>query len=154
MKVIIIVLFSYSFVFGQFTESHKDAARQMLLEINLEKTLNQSIDILLSSFSRSNPAIAKHEDILRAFFSKNFTYELLEDDYIQIYCNEFTEDELRELTEFYKTDIGQKLLVKLPILMKKGAELGENRVKEFLPELLDSVKQKLKEESIESETNY
>lgn len=41
-----------------------------------------------------------------------------------LYKNAFTEDELRELTAFYKTPLGKKSLVKLPELMQNGAAVG------------------------------
>lgn len=37
---------------------------------------------------------------------------------------EFSEEELREITRFYQTPVGQKVLEKMGVLMQKGAKIG------------------------------
>ena len=42
-----------------------------------------------------------------------------------VYMDEFTEEELNAILEFYKTPTGAKALSKLPLLFQKGAEIGK-----------------------------
>jgi len=41
----------------------------------------------------------------------------------QLYMREFTEGELREIVNFYRSKTGQKVLLKLPVLIQKQGEL-------------------------------
>ncbi len=54
---------------------------------------------------------------------------------VKMYTKEFTEAELKEMTKFYKSDLGKKIVQKNPVLMQKGADLGARRVQENLEEL-------------------
>jgi hypothetical protein len=42
-----------------------------------------------------------------------------------VYARNFSVDELRQLTSFYRGPIGQKLLDKMPTIAKEGAALGQ-----------------------------
>ena len=149
LKIATLILLSPVLGWGQFTDSHREAARQLLVVMNLDKTLENMIDIIVTSFSENNSTFAENEDIIREFYSKHFSLEAIQDDFIDIYCNEFTEDELISITDFYKTDVGKKLISKLPELLRKGAEMGKNKALEFLPELLEKIRQRNKVESEE-----
>jgi hypothetical protein len=72
---------------------------------------------------------------MKAFLNKYMSWASLKDDMAKIYMAEFSESELNELTKFYQTPLGKKSIQKMPVLMTKGAEIGQKRVQEHLPEL-------------------
>ena len=49
-------------------------------------------------------------------------------DYINLYMDMFTEDEIKQLIGFYETDLGQKLVDKMPELFARGMEIGQKRM--------------------------
>ena len=49
-------------------------------------------------------------------------------DYISLYMEMFTEDEIKQLSTFYQTDLGQKLVDKMPELFARGMEIGQKRM--------------------------
>ena len=51
-------------------------------------------------------------------------WDNIRDPMMKIYMEEFTEEELREITRFYQTPVGQKVLEKMPVLMQKGVKVG------------------------------
>ncbi|MFK8113820.1 MAG: DUF2059 domain-containing protein [Rubripirellula sp.] len=51
-----------------------------------------------------------------------------EDDMVMLYCSEFTKNDVRTTTAFYRTPVGQIAVSKLPILTTAGAQLGMQRV--------------------------
>ena len=93
------------------------------------------IDIQL----QQNPAIAPFKQVMLDFFSKYMSWESLKDDIAEIYLEEFSIQELKELTAFYKTPTGQKAALRVPQLMSKGGELGMRRVQEHMPELQEMI---------------
>lgn len=61
-------------------------------------------------------------EVLGEYFNDSETQRKLKTAYATIYAEEFTEEELNEMINFYKTDTGKKVLVKLPTVMEKGRQ--------------------------------
>ena len=72
---------------------------------------------------------------MKAFLNKYMGWASLKDDMAKLYMANFSESELNELNKFYQTPLGKKTVQKMPTLMTKGAEIGQKRVQEHLPEL-------------------
>jgi hypothetical protein len=50
----------------------------------------------------------------------------LEEPVIELFDKNFTDDEIKQLTAFYKTPLGQKVLTQWPVVMQQSEQLGEN----------------------------
>jgi hypothetical protein len=63
-----------------------------------------------------------------------------------IYASNFTETELRDLTAFYRTPTGQKLLQKLPIVaqesMAAGKKFGQSAAADLQKQMLEELRRK------------
>ncbi len=70
------------------------------------------------------------------FFNKYMSWASLEEDFLNIYTEAFTESELLALRDFYLTPVGKKSVRLMPELSAKGAMIGQTRVQENLPELM------------------
>ena len=115
--------------------THYKAAEKLLTLMDMETVLRRSIDEMLKAQIAQNPGIAPFEAVMRQFLMKHMSWDSLKADTIEIYMAEFTEKELEELNRFYQTEVGKKMVDKMPTLMGKGAELGAKRVQEHMPEL-------------------
>ncbi|MEY2490604.1 MAG: uncharacterized protein QOC70_2546 [Verrucomicrobiota bacterium] len=115
--------------------SHRKAAEALFALMGMESLINQSIDQMLAMQVQQNPALAPYQVQMKAFLSKYMSWATLKDDMVKIYTAEFSESELNELNKFYQTPLGKKTVQKMPALMAKGAEIGQKRVQEHLPEL-------------------
>jgi hypothetical protein len=124
--------------------SHRKAAESLLSMMNMDAVMGAAIDQMLAMQIKQNPAIAPYETEMKSFLKKYMSWAGLKDDMIKIYADEFTEAELGELSAFYQTPLGKKTLQKMPTLMAKGAELGQRRVQEHLPELTAAISEKEK----------
>ena len=60
----------------------------------------------------------------------------------RLYAEVFTEGELRELTAFYRTELGQKMLVRLPEIMQRLMAITQRRLQEMVPSLLERIRSK------------
>ncbi len=87
------------------------------------------------------------------WFSEVFAWEQVRDMYVDTYVEVFTEKELKELVDFYKSPLGQKMLAKMPELletsMRKSQEMLQNHMPEFQKKLeksIDELMEKYKEE--------
>ncbi len=115
--------------------SHRKAVDSLFALMGMESVLSQSIDQMLAMQVQQNPALAQFQPQMKAFLSKYMSWASLKDDMAKIYMAEFSESELNELTKFYQTPLGKKTIQKMPLLMAKGAEIGQKRVQDHLPEL-------------------
>jgi hypothetical protein len=115
--------------------SHRKAVDSLFALMGMENVLNQSIDQMLAMQVQQNPAIAQFQPQMKAFLNKYMSWASLKDDMAKIYMAEFSESELNELSKFYQTPLGKKTIQKMPALMAKGAEIGQKRVQDHMPEL-------------------
>jgi len=133
--------------FGQMTavraseQTHRQAAEALLGLMDMNKLLSDSLDQMLQMQMKQNPQIAPYEPQMRAFFNKYMSWASLKEDMVKIYMAEFTEQELKELLAFYQTPVGKKSIQKMPTLLAKGAELGQQRVQQHLPELQQAIQE-------------
>jgi hypothetical protein len=114
---------------------HRKAAEELLLVMQTEKTLQEAAQELLASVLRQDPQLAQHGDVLQKFVHKHVSWASVKEDMITIYAQEFTEKELKQLTAFYQTPVGQKAVEKLPELTMAGTELGITRLRAHQAEL-------------------
>ena len=120
--------------------SHAKAAEDLLIVTETKESLNQGIATMLKMQLDNNPALKSYEQVFKDFFNKYMSYEALKPDMIKMYADEFTEAELRELIAFYNTPSGKKLAKKQGILMSKGAQIGQDKVKGHMAELETMIK--------------
>lgn len=122
----------------------RKAAEQLLEALQMEKTTNQAINQMLSMQVQQRPDLKVVEPEMRAFMTKYMNWSTLKEDMVQLYAREFTEKELRDLTKFYQTATGQKYVSKQSTLIQAGMEIGQQRVRENLPELQRTIEAKMK----------
>lgn len=112
-----------------------DAAIHLFEAIDMTKVMDQTIDQALALEMKKNPAMLPYREVFREFLAKYLSFEAIRGDMAEMYVESFTADELDQLADFYRTDLGRKTLDAMPVLMRKGGELGMSRVKAHLPEL-------------------
>lgn len=134
-----LVLFSSSTVYA-VDDSHKKAAEKLLDMIGMKNVLEQSIEQMLDFQLQQQPALMPYKEVMMKFLKKHMSFESLKNDFINMYVSEFTEKELNDITEFYQTPTGKKTIEKIPALMAKGAQIGEEKVRQNLPELQEMIR--------------
>jgi hypothetical protein len=69
----------------------------------------------------------------RALFTKVHSNPEMRKKTAELYSKHFTEDELKEMTEFYRTPLGQKTLAAMPAIMNDAMKLGMDAVQKEMP---------------------
>jgi hypothetical protein len=123
--------------------SHKKAVVELFGVMKMHKQFETAIDQMLDVQARSNPVLGKMRPTMKRFFNKYMSFDSLKDDMAKIYMESFTEAEIKDLTKFYQSPLGKKLLEKMPDLMKKGSELGVKRVQANQAELQKMIREDL-----------
>ena len=109
-------------------KSRRKAAEDLLLGMKMDKQLQHATDQMLDLQVKTNPQLAQYRGAMKKFFDKYMSWDTLKDEMIGIYAEAFTEEELNEISAFYKTPAGKKVIEKMPELMTKGMQLGARRV--------------------------
>lgn len=144
MKIIKITLLAVllSFSIASFANSEAEVEAAKLMKVmDMDKVMNDSMSNMVDIQIQQQPTLAPFKSVMMKFFKKHMSWESLEFEFIYIYSQAFTAQELRELTAFYETPTGKKTIEKMPQLMAQGAQIGAARVQENMPELQAMIKE-------------
>jgi hypothetical protein len=128
--------------------SHREAAIRVLeitkSDVAMKSGFQAMIDPIIAGMrQRGMPEAAAQEvkDVFSKWFAEEIKWEDIKPKMAEIYVQQFTEQELKELHAFYQTPTGQKAIEKLPIVMQQGAVIG----REYAQNKSQSLETKLKE---------
>jgi uncharacterized protein len=126
-------------------QSHRKAAENLLIVMEVDKNLPLLAEQLVESQLKQNPQLASQRDIFQKFFTKYLSWESVKDDTITAYTQEFTEPELKKLTDFYKTPVGKKASEKMPKLVFLSGQIGLQKAQANQAELLQMIEERTKQ---------
>ena len=116
-------------------QSHRKAAENLLLVMEVDKSLPQIAAQVVETQVQQNPQLAPQREVLQRFLTQYLNWESVKEDTITTYTHEFTEPELKKLTEFYKTPLGKKASEKMPQLAFIAGQLGLKKAQAHQAEL-------------------
>ena len=120
-----------------------EMALQLLEAMRMPDQVAASIATVVATQTRQNPDLPGLGEVLREFLSRYVTWDAMKDEYAELYAGAFTEEELREMTAFYRTPAGQKLARSTAQLTRLGAELGERTMRAHSAELDQLIAQRV-----------
>ena len=116
-------------------QSHRKAAENLLLVMEVDKSLPKVVAQVVETQVQQNPQLASQREVLQRFLTKYVNWASVKEDTITAYTQEFTEPELKKLTEFYKTPVGKKASEKMPQLAFIAGQLGLRQAQAHQAEL-------------------
>ena len=107
------------------------AAKELMTVSKMTDQINLMIPAVMQQLkpliTKGNPLIERDFDALMPIVSKMASARL--DDFVnagaEIYARHFTADEIRQVTQFYRSPAGQKFLQKQPEVLKESMALGQ-----------------------------
>ncbi|HEX2092383.1 MAG TPA: DUF2059 domain-containing protein [Longimicrobiaceae bacterium] len=129
------------------TPARLRAASELVDAMNMQKIMGETAEATLRSQMQGNPMMAQFEDIMREFMAKALNWEEIRGDFVRIYAETYTEDELRQLRAFYQTPLGQRLLATQAVIAGKSTEVSNRRMQQFLPEMQQRIMQRMVQSS-------
>jgi hypothetical protein len=116
-------------------QSHRKAAENLLLVMEVDKSLPKIAEQVVGNQLQQNPQLAPQREILQRFLTTYVNWESVKEETITAYTQEFTEPELKKLTEFYKTPLGKKASEKMPQLAFIAGQIGLKKAQAHQAEL-------------------
>ncbi len=127
--------------------THKEAVKQLMTVTHLREVTEKSTDAIMKSQLEQMPQLKPYEGIMQTFMKEQMDWNALEPEFTRIYAEVFTEKELREISAFYQTPIGQLMLSKMPVLLTKTNEFTQRRLQAGLPVLQQRLQAAMMEKS-------
>ena len=115
--------------------SHRKAAENLLLVLEVDKSLPKVVAQVVENQVQHNPQLAPQREVLQRFLTTYLNWESVKEETITAYTHEFTEPELKTLTEFYKTPLGKKASEKMPQLALIAGQIGLKQAQAHQTEL-------------------
>lgn len=104
-----------------------DKVEEMLIAMGMDEAVDSTVTQMLYDLFVTTPEFDIHQDILLDYTMERVSWEVLKDDIIKIYADEFTDAEIAELTRFYSSGVGQKLVKLSPDMSSKIRKLVKQR---------------------------
>jgi hypothetical protein len=121
--------------------SHRKAAENLLIVMEVDQSLPEIANPVVENQLQHNPQLVPQREILQSFLTKYLNWESVKEDTITAYTHEFTEPELKKLTEFYKTPVGKKANEKMPQLAFIAGQIGLQKAKANQAELQQMIEE-------------
>jgi hypothetical protein len=129
---------------AQPSQAQRAAATELLVAMRVPELLDNSVRASMEAQLRVTPELRGMEEVMREFARRYVSWEALREQYVELYATTFTEDELRSMTDFYRSDVGQKLARTTPRLLAEGAALGERAIQQHRGELEQMIRARLR----------
>lgn len=112
-------------------KANDDVVTEMFQVMDIEAQLNGGFEAMLPMidqmavrFNLDQKSKAELLTIYRTWFDEDIDRAKMLNEIKVLYGRTFTQNEIKQVTEFYRTPVGQKFLKKSPELMKLGAQIG------------------------------
>jgi uncharacterized protein len=140
-----IALVCYPFVARGNEQSHRKAAENLLIVMEVDKSLPKIAEQVVETQLQQNPQLASQRESFQKFFHKYLNWESVKEETITVYTQEFTEPELKKLAEFYKTPLGKKANEKMPQLVFISGQIGLKKAQGNQAELRQMIEERTKQ---------
>ncbi|EXB26196.1 MULTISPECIES: DUF2059 domain-containing protein [Acinetobacter] len=90
-------------------------------------------------------ALVNYSQELGKIMQEELTWAKLEPEMIKIYAEEFTQQEIDGMIQFYKTPVGQSTIDKMPIVMQKSMQVGYKQMDAITPKIMQAAEKFAKE---------
>lgn len=125
--------------------SRRNLAEEVMLQANTELMMTPAFEEMKAKQLErvraiSYPGKNKEKDLelrsrMAGHLDKKLSWNSLKDDYADVFAQIFTEEELRELSKFYKSPVGRKLLSSTGELVQKLLNTTRDQLVEIGPDL-------------------
>jgi len=146
-KIIVLIAF-VGFAAGVFAQASEKTVEDLMRVMKMEEQYAKSINIVLDMHTKAmgpncNPAMIK---VIKEFYEESAAWKDLKPSIMKAYADTFSEKEIKELTAFYNTPLGQKVLEKQPELQQRIMQLTVAHVQKSAPKLQQKIMEAMQQQ--------
>lgn len=126
-------------------ESHRQAVEELLAISRVDQMLEPMMDNVMSVMQQQmsqvnipedkKPIVDKYNQKIIETLRHEMRWENMQEDFVALYLEAYSEEELRGLADFYKSPLGQKMLDKMPELMQASMQISQGLLQQTLPKI-------------------
>jgi len=155
MKRLTLVLLMLSLTFAGTahadTTSHRQAVLKLMevtnvrqitdqMAVEMQAMIGQQFDAM-NLDAEGQQTAQKYKMDMAMWLSHMLDWDSVKDVYVDIYTEVFSEAELKEITAFYQTPLGKKMLQKMPELIKSTVQKTQAMMQQKIPEIQRKLEQ-------------
>jgi hypothetical protein len=115
--------------------SHRQQVKKLFELTEMQQKIDESLDNVLALQIAQSPDLKKNKTVVKEFLERHIGWHSLEDALTDMYLQEFSEQELKEMNAFYGSATGRKVIERLPVLVQMRNQLASRRLQENIGEL-------------------
>jgi hypothetical protein len=120
-----------------FTVLHLDQTMKQVMDAVLKQVKDASQQQLVG-VTLTDAQQKKFDDFQQNVFdlvNAQMSWSKIEPDYIKLYDDAYTEEQIDGILSFYKSPVGQAMIAKTPDLTNKSLQISQGRMKAIQPQL-------------------
>jgi uncharacterized protein len=122
--------------------SHRAYATQLIDLLQVKQTMKQAFDNVIYSTIDQMAAhglpeagVTELKTTIDKWYDSEIHFEDIQPKLVEAYVGGFSEAELKQIVDFYKSDVGKKVISEMPDLMKQGSSIAQEYTKDKIPSL-------------------
>ncbi|MCF6175379.1 MAG: DUF2059 domain-containing protein [Victivallaceae bacterium] len=119
---------------------------QMMNSLKMVKNMQKNMINQLTGNIKDRESALKIQQKSFELVMKEFSWNKFQDDFAKIYAEVFSVKELEGLIAFYKSDLGQTVINKMPLIQQKLMPLIQKKVMQLIPKLKKAVEKMVAKE--------
>lgn len=146
MKCIFMVLALFVSVQVSASEESKEIKLKELLQITnaneMIDSMYSQMEMMLQNMSSEMGVKDDEQEIFDEYYSKmmnvvrdSMSWDKMQPLVADLYIKNFTEKEISDMVEFYKTETGRSLLEKMPLVMQESMQIGQTLMQNAIPKI-------------------
>ena len=133
---VVILLIGASQIAAQADEaSHRQAVEQLFELTAMQQKIDESVANVLALQIAQSPELGTHQDVVGEFLERHIGWGSMKDALIDMYMQEFTEQEMNAMNTFYSSPAGRKVIERLPVLVQMRNQIASQRLQKNIGEL-------------------
>ena len=135
------------FTLSTFTMAQESPVDEMFRVMSMDKQITGGfeamlpvIDQMTAQFKLDAQGKEELRGIFRIWFNEDIDRKKMISEVKKLYSQTFSDDEIREITKFYQTQVGKKFLEKSAQLMQISAQIGMQEAQSKQVKLMERVK--------------
>jgi hypothetical protein len=128
-----------------FAGDKENLAEEIMKLTNMQKMMDQTkvqiqqmqIRVMqqLKVSEKDKKGAAEFQNKINEMIFNELTWDNIKSEYIKLFVDVYTIDELKGLVQFYKSPAGQSLIKKQPIIMQKSMMISQSKIQKLIPKL-------------------
>ena len=144
-RKIIFTLFLIMLPVLSFAGDKENLAEEIMKLTNMQKMMDQTkaqiqqmqIRVMqqLEVSEKDKKEAAEFQNKINVMIFNELNWDNIKSEYIKLFVDVYTIDELKGLVQFYKSPAGQSLIKKQPIIMQKSMMISQSKIQKLIPKL-------------------